>query len=479
MQRKERETLPFEGGGHADSVTGSVARRNRELRFTQIIVAAREAFQEDGYAGFTTRGVAGRVGITLGNLQYYFRTKEELLRAALETYVREILDDYAAIATRPGAVAARRCAALVERFLRDINETDLPRFLFEIWAFAQHEPFAADLIDEWYARYRSMFAGLLSEIHPSLTSEQCLTRAAVLVAQTNGMAIFANRGAARDKDSAEFARMTKRAVKMIVGLSGQALESRPAAGRARNRRPAHEGSAYANATDPKGQIEEAQFQLTVRQDGQERLYYRPTVRGRRREVKINEIVSTAANLLATEGYANFTQARVARELGMLPSALQNYFPMHEDLLRSTIDALIQVFLDRYAEMAKPSGKPALERLREIVSDVFEEALDPQVCRFSFEFLALAGHSETTRELVAHSYFTYRSIYVNLVREIDASATARECIVRATLIAAQMEGAATLMFGAKSQPPNVDRVFELMIEMAARIAQGAVDAKTAL
>ncbi len=131
----ERGTL-----GEARPDGGPVAGRNRELRITQIIVAARQTFQEDGYAGFATRRVARRVGIAQGNLQYYFRTKDELLRTALRAYMRQTLNDYAEIASRPGASAERRCSALVERIFRDINETDLPKFLFEVWAFAQHEP---------------------------------------------------------------------------------------------------------------------------------------------------------------------------------------------------------------------------------------------------------------------------------------------------------------------------------------------------
>ena len=58
-----------------------------------------------------------------------------------------------------------------------------------------------------------------------------------------------------------------------------------------------------------------------------------------------------------------------------------------------------------------------------------------------------------------------------MRELDASATARECLGRATLIAAQMEGAATLMFGAQKQAPEVFRVFELMQALMIRIAHG--------
>nr|WP_245179740.1 TetR/AcrR family transcriptional regulator [Cupriavidus sp. LEh25] len=444
----------------------------------QIIHAAQQTFCEDGYAAFATRGVAGRVGITLGNLQYYFRTKGELLCAALQEYVSQIVSDYTAIANQAGISATRRCSALVERIFFDINETDRPKFLFEVWAFAQQEPYTAELVDDMYAEHRSIFAKLLSEIHPTLTHEECLARASVIVAQTAGTMILAYNGGDSDKDYAECVRVAKQSVKMIVDLSPQALENDETLRSLPNLKSHGTNSAHGGIfnSDEDGQRE--LFELNMRQTGQDAPYYRPTVQGKRRKVKINEIVSTAANLLAAEGYANFTLARVARELGIPESALRNYFPTHDDLLRSTTSALMKVYLDRYADMGKPSGKPALERLCEIVVDAFEEARDSRVCRFIFEMLALAQHSDVTLELTKTLYSAYRANYVDLVRELDASATARECHARATLIVAQIEGATTLVFGSKKQPPDANRIFELMKAVTIRVAQGTVATKGA-
>gem|GEM_PF-2227234 len=478
MQQKaaKREALSDLVVGGQDA--GSVAQRNRELRLAQIIHAAQQTFQEDGYAAFSTRGVAGRVGITLGNLQYYFRTKEELLRAALQAYVLQTVNDYTAIAKQPGVSATRRCSALVERIFSDINETDLPKFLFEVWAFAQQEPYAAELVDGMYAEHRGIFAKLLSEIHPTLTHDESLARASVIVAQTAGMMIFAYNGGDSDKDHAECVRVTKQSVKMLVDLLPQALENDETLRSLPNLKSHGTNSAHGGIFNSGADDQRELFDLDVRQTGQDTPYYRPTVQGKRRKVKINEIVSTAANLLAAEGYANFTLARVARELGIPQSALRNYFPTHDDLLRSTTSALMKVYLERYADMGKPSGKPALERLCEIVVDAFEEARDSRVCRFIFEILALAQHSDITLELTKTLYSAYRANYVELVRELAASATARECHARATLIAAQIEGAMTLVFGANKQPPDADRIFELMKAVTIRIAQGNVTARNA-
>lgn len=459
-----------------DQPDSGSARGNRELRLAQIIRAAQQAFQEDGYAGFGSRGVAGRVGITLGNLQYYFRTKEELLRAALETYVRQIVKDHTAIARKAGVSPTRRCTELVDRIFHDINETDLPKFLLELWAFAQHEPYAAELVEDMHAEYRSAFAKLLSEIHATPTDEPWQIRASILVVQMAGLVIANHFWNDSDKDFAESVRLAKRVVKMTFGLPQQELEGDAALQGSLTSRAAGKSNPHVQMFGSEEHVKHGLFELSTRQTGQDTPYYRPTVQGKRREIKINEIVSSAANLLAAEGYANFTLARVARELGIPPSALKNYFPTHDDLLRSTIGALTHAYVDRYAEMGRPTGKPAMDRLREIVDDAFEEFRDPRICQFEFELLALAQHSDITLDLLRKPYAAYRAIYVDLVREIDSSATARECHARARLIAAQIEGAIILMFCSRKPAPDVDRVLELMRAITIRIAHGNIAAK---
>jgi AcrR family transcriptional regulator len=444
-------------------------RRNREQRIREIIGTARQVFQEDGYAGFAIRRVADRMGITHGNLQYYFRTTEELLRTALPAYMSQVMEDYTAIASRPGMGAAQRCSALINRIFQNINETDLPKFMVEAWAFASHEPYVAEMLSDMQARFRGILAKLLSELHPTLASEECLVRAAVIGAQMDGMTIFASHGDYPGKDYVELARVAKRTVKMVASASTEMPEGE--APRRRSRALHGENDAPVSVFGSDGYLQPGQLDLRGRQSAQDSFHYRPTAQGKRREIKINEIISMAANLLATEGYANFTLARVARELGILPSALQNYFPTHDDLLRSTVGAVGRAYLDRYMEIGKPSSKPALERLREIAADNFEETCVPAVQQLWPEMWALAQHSDITRETVRNGYAAYRVVWADLIREIDSSATARECLARATLITALLDGVTVLKFGAQNQSVSEDRAFELVMAVTVLIAQG--------
>src|SRR5437899_8908798 len=45
----------------------------------QIVRAAADSLLENGYAGTTVRAIASRAGVAIGNLQYYFPSKSELL----------------------------------------------------------------------------------------------------------------------------------------------------------------------------------------------------------------------------------------------------------------------------------------------------------------------------------------------------------------------------------------------------------------
>jgi len=56
----------------------------------RILSAALSAFAERGFDGATTRDIAGRAGVNLGLIQYYFAGKQNLWRSAVERAVAEL-----------------------------------------------------------------------------------------------------------------------------------------------------------------------------------------------------------------------------------------------------------------------------------------------------------------------------------------------------------------------------------------------------
>ena len=72
-----------------------------EQRRQDILACARTLLVEDGYDGFVLREVAARVGVTLGNLQYYFATRDDLLEAVIRAEFGRNQRDIAALSAGP------------------------------------------------------------------------------------------------------------------------------------------------------------------------------------------------------------------------------------------------------------------------------------------------------------------------------------------------------------------------------------------
>src|SRR5438128_9914033 len=84
----------------------------------QIVRAAAESLLESGYAGTSVRAIASRAGVAIGNLQYYFPTKSELLVEAWRYLTARSVDELRSALTRltyPAAVVEAAVEAVGPR----------------------------------------------------------------------------------------------------------------------------------------------------------------------------------------------------------------------------------------------------------------------------------------------------------------------------------------------------------------------------
>jgi len=59
----------------------------------QIVRAAADSLLENGYSGTSVRSIASRAGVAIGNLQYYFPSKSELLVEAWRYLTARSVDE--------------------------------------------------------------------------------------------------------------------------------------------------------------------------------------------------------------------------------------------------------------------------------------------------------------------------------------------------------------------------------------------------
>ncbi|GAA3971266.1 TetR/AcrR family transcriptional regulator [Thermobifida alba] len=83
-------------------------------RRTQIIKVATALFREKGYHVTSLDDIADRIGFTKPAIYYYFKSKEDVLFAIVNSIVDEALERFRAIADGPGSAGERIHALLVE-----------------------------------------------------------------------------------------------------------------------------------------------------------------------------------------------------------------------------------------------------------------------------------------------------------------------------------------------------------------------------
>lgn len=152
-----------------------------------ILDHAKQVLLERGPEAFVLRDIADQLDITHGNLQYYFRTKQDLLVAIFDEEVAKYTDSMrsavAATTTRRG-----RLAAIIDSGLHVLRapETALWRM---VMSMADHNREMAALLKKENDLYESVVAKELKQIAPKLSPARRRHIAKIIHAILDGVGI--------------------------------------------------------------------------------------------------------------------------------------------------------------------------------------------------------------------------------------------------------------------------------------------------
>jgi AcrR family transcriptional regulator len=146
-----------------------VRAKGRERR-RQIVEAAKRRLLAAGIEGLVLRDIAEQLGITHGNIQYYFPTKGSLLEAIFDEeiikYTDTIRNALNATSTQQGRLAAFLDSSIN---LLAIDDVRLWHILFGI---AHQNPELANILKRENDRYESVLADELGYIFPSMPADR-------------------------------------------------------------------------------------------------------------------------------------------------------------------------------------------------------------------------------------------------------------------------------------------------------------------
>lgn len=190
--------------------------RSSETR-ARILLAARHLFIQEGWAAFTTRRVARDAGASLGSLQHFFPTKEQLLAGMLEEVIDGYVQNYAELEARLPTRGAERLLVVVDFLVEDMCRPETRRFFLNLLALSCHDTFAARLTNEIYARYRRRLAGYIAVARPELGERECLDLGLQVAVQILGLHVYTAPEARAVSSRAQMQDIAGRAVRRLIG----------------------------------------------------------------------------------------------------------------------------------------------------------------------------------------------------------------------------------------------------------------------
>lgn len=153
----------------------------------RILIGACEQLVKHGYEAFVLRDLAESLGMKLGNLQYYFKTRESLAFHVIEM---EAAKDVEVIEGHLQAGASAMAA--LESVVRDLvtRWRGSTGGLFSTLALlAMHNAAFRELYTQIYSRFYAALKKLLHEVNPELSDEEITIRVRIITSLIDGSAM--------------------------------------------------------------------------------------------------------------------------------------------------------------------------------------------------------------------------------------------------------------------------------------------------
>ena len=164
-----------------------------------------------------------------------------------------------------------------------------------------------------------------------------------------------------------------------------------------------------------------------------------TDKGRQRAT---QIMVAALEIFAADGYAGLSMRNLAKHLDLRLSTVQHYFPTKNQLLEAMLHHAYDVYVQSLQSVldSQRHASPA-KRFAAALDMYLRDTEDPFAYGIFFELCALANRDDFASEILSAILERARSGFSQMMRDLDAGLSERQCEMRARLIVAQIQGLA--------------------------------------
>jgi AcrR family transcriptional regulator len=168
--------------------TNKVTEKGNE-RIRSILEEAKNTLVEEGFSALSFRNVAKQARITVGNVTYYFPTKDDLM----VELARYIFDRWEARFRRnlPKNLTDKTDIFVYSiRYMIENKRLKSSSLLLEMWAMANHSTAVMKMLDTFYGKMRAWIEDMLADVTPTLSLQKRRLRAALITSQIEGLIVL-------------------------------------------------------------------------------------------------------------------------------------------------------------------------------------------------------------------------------------------------------------------------------------------------
>jgi len=163
-----------------------VTRKGAE-RIANIIEVGVEILRTEGFTALTKRRIAKRLGISDGNVSYYFPTRESLWQGVIEYELKFYYQKHYGEQTVTDDDPVRRFENFVRLWFQEYEDRELRIFFAQLLAFAEVSEFVAKQRDEIYQTFYNETESRISDLNPGLSDTELQSRTALVMAMLEGL----------------------------------------------------------------------------------------------------------------------------------------------------------------------------------------------------------------------------------------------------------------------------------------------------
>lgn len=186
------KSAPRTAASRKDKITGSQQRS--QLRIQQILESAQHILINEGFHSLSLRKIAQHMGISNGNVTYYFPNKKVLLRALIEDMLARYDAEFEREATKFPNAPLTRINAYFRYLIKDAQSASSRNFFYQLWGLSTHDAIAAELREEVYSHFFSQVLIQLKAVRPELSEADLQRKSFLLMSLVEGINVILGSG---------------------------------------------------------------------------------------------------------------------------------------------------------------------------------------------------------------------------------------------------------------------------------------------